>query len=54
MNKEAAIKFLEDMCTYWRTKARNSNEDSEIQSWHQNADNCVKIIKILLEKPINA
>lgn len=47
MKKEAAIKFLEDMGLYWRKKARASREDNEINVFHQNAENCIAIIKML-------
>lgn len=47
IEKEAAIKFLEDMGLYWRNKARDSQEDIEIQAWHKNAENCIDIIRLI-------
>lgn len=47
MTTEAAIKFLEELSKYFRIKARDSQEDREIQAHTQNADNCLIISKMI-------
>lgn len=48
MDKDKAIAFLQENCLYWRHKARDSQEDIEIQAYTQNANNCLEIIRWLL------